>query len=191
MNIPLTRGRTAIVDSEDYLKVKDFFWSYSGITGYACAYSRLEDGRITPPIGNSRIAKLRRPKVGKKFLKETPFYSANSKKKMTLMHRLITNFPKGMEVDHINGNKLDNRRSNLRVCTRSENAKNRRLSKSNKSGYHGVHYATTEKRRKRWAASIRVNGKKKYIGRFFTLAEAVMAYNKSALKYHGKFATLN
>ena len=100
-------------------------------------------------------------------------------------------FPGEMEIDHVNRNKLDNRRSNLRICTRQQNGKNRSLSSNNKSGYHGVHFANTEKRVKRWVASTRVDGKKKIIGRYYTVQEAATAYNIAAKKYHGEFATQN
>lgn len=112
-------------------------------------------------------------------------------KRVVFMHRFIMNAPENMEVDHINHDTLDNTRSNLRLCTRMENGRNRKLSKNNKSGFHGVSYLTTEKRIKRWVAAIRTNNGRKTIGRFYTATEAALAYDKCAKKYHGKFATLN
>lgn len=126
-----------------------------------------------------------------KWCVDGKYASTTIKGKKVLMHRLIMNVPESMEVDHIDGNGLNNRRSNLRVCTRSQNGKNRKLAKNNKSGYHGVHFANTEKRKKRWVASIRVNGIKRVIGRFYTPLEAAHAYNRVALQNHKEFASLN
>ena len=107
------------------------------------------------------------------------------------LHRFIVNAPKGMEVDHINGDRLDNRRVNLRICTRLENAKNRSISKLNKSGFKGVHFCRDRKRRKVWMASIRVDGKRITLGRYFNILEAALMYNQAAKQYHGQFAKLN
>ncbi len=74
--------------------------------------------------------------------------------KTILMHRIIANTPIGMDTDHINGNRLDNRKSNLRVCTHAENTRNIPMHKDNKIGYKGV-----QKHGKSWRARILVNGK--------------------------------
>lgn len=110
----------------------------------------------------------------------------------TFIHRLIMNCPKGLEIDHINGNGLDNRRANLRICTHQENLWNRKSLRNNTSGYHGVHCSNDGQRRKRWTATIRIgNGKRIILGRFFTKEEAALVYNHAAKKYHGEFATIN
>ena len=103
------------------------------------------------------------------------------------MHRLIAGLIKGdgMCVDHINGNKLDNRRENLRVCSRSENQHNQRLSKANTSGFKGVHF---HKATRKWMARIKISSKIKYIGTFDTPEAAHEAYCKSAIALHGEFA---
>jgi hypothetical protein len=87
-------------------------------------------------------------------------------------------------VDHINGDKLDNRRENLRVCTQAENAKNKRGNKRNTSGYKGVSF---DKRKGTWAAYI----SNKHIGYFENEEIAARAYDYHALKIHKQFATLN
>jgi len=103
------------------------------------------------------------------------------------LHRLITNAPQDMEVDHIDHNKLDNRKSNLRLCTRSENKCNKVLSDKNTSGYKGVCW---DKSRKKWQANIGKNYKKHTIGHFDTPEEAYAAYCKAAKELHGEFARL-
>lgn len=94
------------------------------------------------------------------------------KHKTILMHRLIMSTPPHLEVDHINHNKLDNRRDNLRNVTRSQNHLNRSISKRNTSGVAGVIF---DKIRNRWRASIRVNCKTKELGRFVKLEDAIAA----------------
>lgn len=103
------------------------------------------------------------------------------------MHRLILNEPEG-QVDHINGNGLDNRKENLRICTVQQNSCNRRKVKNSSSKYLGV---TFHKRDKKWQAQIKTNKKPIFLGYFKTEIDAAKAYNSAALKYHGQFAKLN
>lgn len=77
-------------------------------------------------------------------------------KKNVFMHRIILDAPNDYRVDHINGDKLDNRRENLRLATFLENAQNSKIRKDNKSGYKGVHW---HKASGKWAAKIRVNNR--------------------------------
>lgn len=107
--------------------------------------------------------------------------------KVIRMHRVITKAHEGVEVDHINGNKLDNRLTNLRLCTHKENGKNAKLSKRNTSGYKGVSRASPN----RWVARIRVDGELIILGHYENIKEAARAYNEGALRYHGRFARLN
>lgn len=92
------------------------------------------------------------------------------------------------QVDHINGDGLDNRKSNLRICNGSQNRCNKGKPKNNTSGYKGVTWHTPNKK---WVAQIAVNGKHSYIGSFKTKEEAAKAYNKKAKELHGEFARLN
>lgn len=101
------------------------------------------------------------------------------------MHRVIMNAPSDMFVDHINGNRADNRRANLRVCTPGENGKNKTLFVTNKSGHRGVYW-----NKNKWRAQICVNRKQIYLGRFDTLEDAAQAYKDAAIKHHGEFASL-
>lgn len=103
------------------------------------------------------------------------------------MHRLILNAPKGMEVDHINGNKLDNRKSNLRLATKAENGRNRPTNSNNTSGYKGV---TRGPNSIGWVAQIKVNKKKIHLGYFQDPADAYRAYIDGVKKYHGEFGNI-
>ena len=103
------------------------------------------------------------------------------------MHRLLMGFPVEIHVDHINGDKLDNRRVNLRLCTRSENAKNSKKPIVNSSGYKGVFKVSPN----RWQAKIKSNGIQINLGSFSNKIDAAKAYNVGAIKYHGEFARIN
>jgi len=108
------------------------------------------------------------------------------------MHRFIMDTPKGMQTDHINRDKLDNRRENLRICNASQNKINEDLRSTNTSGYKGVGYITNKrKRNKRWVATIWKDYKAICIGYFHTPEEASLAYNKKALELYGEFAESN
>ena len=104
------------------------------------------------------------------------------------LHRVITQCPQGMVVDHKNRNTLDNRRTNLRVCTQSQNNLNQRLRSDSKSGLKGV--TEHANKRKRWQAHLRVGGRKKSLGYYLTKEEAHAAYIKVAKNLHGEFFTL-
>ncbi len=96
--------------------------------------------------------------------------------------------PEDMEVDHINGNGLDNRRKNLRICTRLQNVRNTPKRKDTQSKFKGVHFL---KKRDKWIARIQVEGKRINSGYFNTELEAAKRYNELATKYHEEFAYLN
>ena len=106
------------------------------------------------------------------------------------LHRVILSPPDGYFVDHINMNRLDNRRCNLRIATKAQNSYNRPARRDNTSGYKGVWFRSNVKN-KCWIAEIRINGKKIHIGTYQTKEEAALAYNEAAKKYHGEFARLN
>ena len=104
------------------------------------------------------------------------------------MHRLLLNPPPGIESDHINGDGLDNRRSNLRLCTRSQNNANRRKFSLCSSRYKGVSW---QKRYRNWRARIWISGKEKQLGLFDDEQKAARAYNRAAIALFGEFARLN
>lgn len=109
----------------------------------------------------------------------------NSKNHIILMHRLIMNAPNGMVVDHINHNTLDNRKSNLRICTTSQNVMNSKTHKGSRSRARGVDY---HKRDKLWRARIMVKGKRISIGWFKTEEEAIDARLKAEKIYFGEYS---
>jgi len=111
----------------------------------------------------------------------------NDKGKTILMHRQIMKPPKGMVVDHIDGNGVNNSRANLRTCTRQQNLCNTRP-RGGRSQYKGVRY---DKRRKKWIAEITHQGKKHYLGAFDDELEAAQAYDVKAAELFGPYARLN
>jgi len=115
---------------------------------------------------------------------------AHTKNTSILLHRIIMSVDKNKQVDHINGNTLDNRRANLRICTAAQNSANRKKETKRQltSKYKGVYFRTDSKK---YRASIRVNKKLISLGSFKTEKEAALAYNKAALKFFGVFAKLN
>lgn len=158
--ISLTKGQFAIVDECDYAWLSQWKWHY-GADGYSRrGQSCREDGK-----------------------KKTRMFS---------MHREIAEklfgIPDGMHVDHVDRNKLNNRRSNLRLATCAQNRANRGVEGNNTSGFKGVCY---HPRCNRWTAAIKFNGKRMHLGFYDTPEQAALAYNEEAIKLFGEFAYLN
>lgn len=105
------------------------------------------------------------------------------------LHRFIMQAPDGVLVDHINGNQLDNRRCNLRFASDQQNQRNRRVSRTNKSGFKGV--APTSSAKNPWQANIYVSRKQIYLGNFATPEAAALAYDEAARAHFGEFAAVN
>lgn len=123
----------------------------------------------------------------------------NGKNKLIYLHRNIMKPEKGFVVDHRDHNTLNCQRKNLRICTRNQNSQNNKGS-SKKYKYKGIYYVKplfinkgirNRNSMRRWAARIRIKGKYKHIGVFFTMEEAAIAYNKYALISFGEYASLN
>lgn len=104
------------------------------------------------------------------------------------LHRILIDAPCHLMVDHINGNGLDNRRSNLRLATNSQNQANRRLLSLNTSGFRGV---TFNKACNKWQAGIKLQGKSYHLGLFTQAEDAARAYDQKSIEMFGEFARLN
>lgn len=116
-------------------------------------------------------------------------YTENGKTKKVYMQKVVNNTPKGMDTDHINCDKLDNRKENLRSVTRSQNNANMpKIQKKCSSRFKGVCW---HKQRNKWKAEIKVNGVRKHLGVFINEADAATAYNEAAKQNFGEFAKLN
>jgi hypothetical protein len=143
--IPLTQGKTALIDAADFSRVSAFRWI------------ALRNGR--------NWYAMRWPGI--------------------YMHRLILGV---REVDHINGNGLDNRRCNLRPATRSQQMQNSRKRLDTSSLYKGVYW---DKTYGIWRAQIRINGRAISLGRFDNEVEAAKAYDKAAKEAFSEYARTN
>ena len=140
--IPLTRGLFAVVDDDDYEKVASVKWQ-------ASKDKRAERTVYYPVHG----------------------YRENGKTRILPLTHFILSPPKGMQVDHINGDTLDNRRENLRIVTPRENCQNLHIKKS--SDYAGVHWS---KSHHKWQTQIRVNNRSTHLGFYQTEEAAHDAY---------------
>ena len=158
--IPLTQGYRAIVNNRDYAKVAGFKW-----------YANVKK--------NTVYACRRRRQF------EEGTFQADVK-----LHRFIMGVTDDLQVDHINGNGLDNRRANLRICTVQQNGFNSKL-KGNKTGFKGVSYLPNIRGSKHYRAQIMLNRKYIYLGYYRTPYEAAKAYNQKAREIFGDFANLN
>jgi hypothetical protein len=113
-------------------------------------------------------------------------YNKETKRRYSiLMHRVIMHTPDGMDTDHINHNTLDNRKSNLRICTHSQNQMNKHKQSNNTSGHTGVSW---HKRNHQWQAQIKLNGKYISLGFHDDIDEAIDAYDMKARELFGEFA---
>ncbi|MAE82815.1 MAG: hypothetical protein CMB80_08785 [Flammeovirgaceae bacterium] len=115
-----------------------------------------------------------------------PYVYASNKGVLIFMHKLLMRPPKGMIVDHINGDVLDNRKSNLRVCTQKQNLKNRLPNRNCVVRAKGVHICNGKFR-----ASIKSDNKRYDLGSYTEEIHAAIAYNVAAKILHGEFARVN
>jgi len=157
IEIPLTQGQVALIDDEDFEIVSKYKW-------YAT---------WSPDT--------------KSFYAMTNVRKLDGKQTTLQMHRIIMNAQKGQQVDHFHRDTLDNRKSELRLCSGSQNQHNAVKRTDNTSGYKGVgwHKAT-----QKWRARIKLNGKEKSLGYFATPELAHAAYCRAAAEFHGDFARI-
>lgn len=152
--IPLTQGKTALVDDEDYDELSRYNWFYQG--KYAARHTKIAD---------------------------------NSKKKIIYMHHAIVGQKTGLEVDHVSGQRLDNRKENLRHVTHAQNLYNKGLRvKETSSQFKGVGWS---KHFEKWRARIIINRKDIHLGLFDIEKDAATAYNNAATELYGEYARLN
>ena len=115
-------------------------------------------------------------------------FIANGKQKNELMHRIIMNPQENMEIDHKDGNGLNNQKNNLRIVTKSQNCINRNKYKNSSSKYKGVYW---RRDLNKWHSQIRKNKKQIYLGIYIKEIDAAKAYNKAAIELFGEYALLN
>lgn len=151
IEIPLTKGRVALVDDDDYRRLRNFGSWCCNNRGYAVHYTEICD-----------------------------------KRRVLYMHRVILSAPPHLTVDHINRDKLDNRRENLRLATRSQNQANHAKRSDSSMDYKGVTF-----RKGRYDARIKYGDKRISLGRFDDPEEAAYAYDTAARLLYWEFAGLN
>lgn len=179
-----SEGKFTIVDPADFYRLNSFYWLTCGKNDnlYAARLIRLKSGRLGTVLmhreiyfncSNAHLSNL----------------SPNALNNFTCSPAQLSNFSRSGLVDHINTDSLDNRKANLRLATHSQNSCNSRRDKSNTySRFRGVSFS---KRKGKWFAAIRVNGKKTWLGYFANEEDAAKAYDEAAQKYHGEFARVN
>lgn len=156
--IPLTQRKVALVDDVDYEWLIKWKW-------YAIKKTKRKTWYAARMQGGSR-----------------------KNRKVIYMHKEIIGRVPGLEVDHRDGDGLNNQRENLRHCTLAQNQQNKGRYSNNTSGYKGVYKI---KERDSWTASIRVNRSPVYLGIFKDPVEAAKAYDEAAVQNFGEFARLN
>lgn len=156
--IALSKGMVAIVDDDDYEELSKYKW-------------HILDNKSGYAARNS-----------------LPHETFGPRRHHILMHRAVNKTPDGMHTDHINGNKLDNRKENLRTVTQNENAKNRKKNAKGTSKYKGVYW---HKQHRKWYAQISVNKKTVFLGLFRDEHSAHEAYEQAALRLFGQYKREN
>lgn len=148
-SIPLTRGKYALIDDDDYERVSRYKWQYSThVNGGYAVHNSWKEGKM-------------------------------------YLHRFVMGAASSQEVDHVNRDRLDCRKENLRFCTHKQNQRN--IYKQNSTGYKGV----TNHYKNKYRAKITVDGKYIGLGTYDTAEQAARAYDEAAKKYYGEFAYLN
>jgi hypothetical protein len=156
--VPLTRGLVAVVDDEDYHLVSVRKWH------------------------------AQKPTQGRTFYARAERRSGEDGGRWFHMHRVIAGAPDGLDVDHVDGNGLNNRRSNLRLCTRQENCCNRPGNRVATSRFKGVSWSSKSQK---WKSQIRIDGTLLFLGYYDSELAAACAYDSVATVAQGKYAWRN
>jgi hypothetical protein len=157
--IRLTNGDVALVDDDCVTLLEGYKWN--------CAVKKLKHGES---------------KYASAYVKNGDEWDH------LLMHRIIVGATKGVIVDHVDGNGINNHRYNLRIATHTQNMRNRQVTPGFTSVYKGVWW---NKRDRVWQACIKCDGRTIHLGSFRTQEQAAVSYNEAARKYHGDFSLLN
>jgi hypothetical protein len=160
VEVPLTQGKVALIDDEDAPRILAHKWTLHHDR------SRRRD------VGYAVRYVRKADGIGRTSIQ---------------MHREILNAPAGLEVDHINGEGLDNQKVNLRLATRAQNLSNTYRQKG-RTGYRGIYW---HRRNRMYHALIRHEGKKHSLGYYYDVEQAARAYDYAAYHLHGEFASLN
>jgi hypothetical protein len=162
--IPLTQGKVALVDDEDFERASQLKW---------CAHHHVTD-------------------LTKWYATHSEFQYKINGRQFNIglrLHRFILSvFDPAIEIDHIDHDGLNCQRHNLRIATRSQNQMNRRKINGCSSQFKGVYW---HKRDRKWISQIKLDGIKQYIGRFDSELDAATAYDSVANSMFGNFALLN
>lgn len=163
-SIPLTRGMVALIDDADVELISRYKW-------------HALSGKKHP----------------KRVFRAGTTVTINGKRKMVLMHRLLLGLEHGdpRQADHINHDQLDNRRSNLRIATQTENVRNRGPQKAKAVPFKGVFKSPPKNKKTPFQAAIVADGITYGLGRFATAEAAARAYDTKARELHGEFAYQN
>lgn len=160
--IPLTQGKFAQVDDDDFEELNKFKWTLTKCDNSFYALRTIYEGRISKGV--------------------------YGKQKKIYLHRQIMNAPSDKLVDHKDGDGLNCQKTNMRLATKSENQRNKKPKTNGTSEYLGVCWS---KKENKWLAQINIPNVRKRIGVFKSEENAAIAYNILAEKHYGEFANIN